>query len=355
MTATLSCYSFHSVKGGVGKSTLSTLTACALAHEHPTAHVVLVDMDLTGTSLADVLPLEAPSWEDVGPDEPINLLKNPVRFLNRDDSRACIRQRGLLPIGSKDVVGVPFLNDYLLFAPKVWDEVHDISPHAISWRLVDGPENLVVYPSSALPRDLVRALPVIYDEEHAAFLEGRLEHLLSAILKKHEEVFVVFDTPPTIPGLSHSILNMAFRLGGQEKISLAEDGIIAEQLEKATVDWNVRIVATQDMQDIRAAARWLGLVSDKHRTLVRLILNRASSGRQQREAHYRDALHDPSTTEREIEIETVEELSPILTNPIWIEEQKSLREIFQSENVPASVSGFLDRLTGDNDAIMGLE
>lgn len=356
MTAQLSCYSFHSVKGGVGKSTLSTLTACALAKEHPSAQVVLVDMDLTGTSLADVLPLEAPSWENIGPDEAIDLLKRPAGFSSRKDSRARIKKRGLLTIDSKKIVGVPFLNDYLLFEPKVWDEDHDISPLAISWRLAFGPNNLVVYPSSALPRDLARALPVIYDEEHAAFLEGRLEHLLSAILAKREEVFVVFDTPPTIPGLSHSILNMAFRLAGPKKIPLAkEDEFIPEHLQNANIDWNVRIVATQDMQDIRAAARWLELVPDEHQSLVRLLLNRASSERGQREDHYWHALRDPSITEGEVDIDTLESPNPILSNPIWVEEQKSLREIFQSETAPAWVSGFLDQVTGKPDVTMELE
>lgn len=356
MTAQLGCYSFHSVKGGVGKSTLSTLTACALAKEHPTAQVFLVDMDLTGTSLADVLPLEAPSWEGVGPDEPIDLLKRPAGFSSRNDSRARIKKREYLHVSTKEIVGVPFLNDYLLFEPKVWDEANDIQPDVISWRMVDGPQNLRVFPSSALPRDLTRALPVIYDEEHAAFLEGRLEYLLSGILTRHKEAFVVFDTPPTIPGLSHSILNMAFRLTGAKKIPLAEeDEFIPEQLKNANVTWNVRLVATQDIQDIRAASRWLEWVPDAHKTLVRLILNRAPSQHEERAAHYRIALRDPSIAESEVELDTVYSPNPILRDPIWVEEQKSLREIFQSETVPAWVSSFLDQVTGNNDVTMGLE
>ncbi len=122
MTSRLHCFSFHSVKGGVGKSTLSTFTACALAYEHPEAQVFLVDMDLTGTSLADVLPLEAPRWEGVGPDEPLDLLQRPDGFCSRLDSRKRMKTRGLSPSDSTVATGVPFLNDYLLFAPKKWDE-----------------------------------------------------------------------------------------------------------------------------------------------------------------------------------------------------------------------------------------
>lgn len=50
MTGALRCYSFHSVKGGVGKSTLSTFLALGLARRHPEAQVVLIDLDLTGMS-----------------------------------------------------------------------------------------------------------------------------------------------------------------------------------------------------------------------------------------------------------------------------------------------------------------
>lgn len=52
MTGTLRCTSFHSVKGGVGKSTLSTALACTLARRHPEDPVVLIDMDLKGGSQA---------------------------------------------------------------------------------------------------------------------------------------------------------------------------------------------------------------------------------------------------------------------------------------------------------------
>lgn len=357
MSAQLHCYSFHSVKGGVGKSTLSTLTACALAHECPDSRVILVDMDLTGTSLADVLPLEAPCWAEVAPDEPFDLSKPPHGFWSRIDSRIRMKRRALEAIDSKNTVGVPFLNDYLLFAPKIWDEEHDIQPVAISWRMVDGPDNLRVFPSSALPRDLMRALPVIYDEEHAAFLEARLEYLLSALAMEHQDTYVVFDTPPTIPGLSHSILNLAFRLSRKDKIPLAEDGSVPERLLKTRVDWNVRIVSTQDMQDIRAAARWLEWVPPEYQTLVRLTINRAWPEREQREEHFRQALRDPSDVagNSEIDLEGLENPNPMLNNPIWIEERGTMQEIFHRENSPPWVKSFLVRLTGDNDAEMGLE
>lgn len=357
MTSRLNCFSFHSVKGGVGKSTLSTFTACALAHEHPESQVYLVDMDLTGTSLADVLPLEAPRWDGVGPDEPLDMSKRPDGFHSRLDSRMRMKVRGSSQRDMTVAVGVPFLNDYLLFAPKTWNEEYDLHPVAMAWRMVDGPSNMRVFPSSALPRDLTRALPVIYDEEHAAFLEARLEHLLSYILKDEQESYIVFDTPPTIPGLSHSILNMAFRLSRSPKTPLAEDGIVPDRLEAAIIDWNVRIVATQDMQDVRAAARWLEWVHESDQHIVRLVINRAWKETQQREAYFYRALREPSDdSENNIgEFEPLGIPNPIVAAPIWIEEYGTMQTIFHEEKTPPRVKKLLNRLTGDDSEDMGLD
>jgi hypothetical protein len=43
--------------------------------------------------------------------------------------------------------------------------------------------------------------PVIFDEQHSAYLEGRLERFLSGLCQATQsEIEVVFDVPPTIPG-----------------------------------------------------------------------------------------------------------------------------------------------------------
>ncbi|WP_437525469.1 P-loop NTPase [Sorangium sp. So ce726] len=327
----LRCYSFHSVKGGVGKSTLSVLTAVALADANPRSRVYVVDMDLTGTSLADVLPLEAPAWERVGPRDRIDLLAEPKDFHAHDESSSRIEERGQAPTDITGAVSVPFLNDYLLFSPAKWDETMDIPPSAISWRLQDGPKNLRVLPSSALPRDLARALPVIYDEEHAAFLEGRLEYLFAALLHESEEVFVVFDTPPTIPGLSRSVLNLAFRLSNNPKTPLSEDGFMLPTLGEARVEWRAFLVATQDYQDVRAAARWLDLVRPEDPDILRLLLNRVHGQEEQGRELHEDALRDRSA-------------NPHVLNPIWIKEEVSLQTIFRGEDCPPIVRDVLLKL-----------
>lgn len=268
----LRCLSVHSVKGGVGKSTVATLAALALARRAPDTPVYLIDMDLTGTSLADVLPLEAPRWLKAGglPDPPTA----PTGFWGQAESRALADRRD--QEGTPDV---PFLNDYLLFATPDWYAEADMPPAAVCWRLVNGPENLRVVPSSALPADLEQTLPVIFDEQHSAYLEGRLERFLAGLCQEHSgEVVVVFDVPPTIPGLSRAVLSLGLRLGGARKQPLAEGGYIPEPLVERDVRARALMLTTLDLQDFRAMDRWMARVLPEEEALFQVVVNRVPQG-----------------------------------------------------------------------------
>lgn len=268
MTGELHCVSFHSVKGGVGKSTLSTLVAHGLACRHRDTPVVLIDFDLTGTSLSDVLPLCAPRWSKA-----VDLFAKPDGFDSVEDTKTCIEaRRG----GGDD--RVPYLNDFLLHADPDWSTERDVLPEALQWQMAGGPDNLSVIPSSALPEDLQRIVPVIFDEEHAAYLEARIEALLDMLVPAQGRRFVVFDTPPTIPGLSRSVLSLGFRLGGATKRPLADDGYIPPRLLAATVRWKLSMVVSRDLQDVRAAHRWMDSITPDEQELVRLVINRVPEG-----------------------------------------------------------------------------
>jgi hypothetical protein len=268
MRAQLRCFSFHSVKGGVGKSTLATLAARWLAEQTPDEPVWLVDMDLTGTSLADVLPLEAPAWEDGA----LPLQQPPTAHLTVEESRAGAELRS----DGEDPAFVPYLNDYLLYARKGWQEDQDPPPNHLAWRWAKGPENLRILPSSALPNDLAHILPVIFREDEAAFIEARLEWFLAALAEPDRRVTVVFDTPPTIPGLSRSVLSLAHRLTEEPKGFLSKDGGMPSRLEAAQVDFRAFLVTSLDEQDLRAMARWLALVPNRppSKAIVQVVVNR---------------------------------------------------------------------------------
>lgn len=339
MSGRLRCYSFHSVKGGVGKSTLSVLTALGLAQRG--AQVTLVDMDLTGTSLADVLPLEAPAWAGTEPSAALDLLKPPSGFLSHEETRERMELRDELasealeqnPEGAEALAPrcVPFLNDFLLFATPDWDEQRDVDIRTMLWRMQGVPqESLRVVPSSALPSDLDRTLPVIFDENHSGFLEGRLEYLLEALVPEEGEAVVVVDTPPTIPGLSRAVLSLALRLSREPKRPLADDGFMPERLQAARVEWTAFLVGSMDLQDIRAANRWLSQVGEEERPHVRFLVNRIQEGDEyQLQEMLRDKIgHDPN---------------PLLNAPAHVKDDRTLR-FFRSASVPVipeSALGFL--------------
>jgi len=268
----LRCFSFHSVKGGVGKSTLSSLCAASAAAtgDRP---VTLIDVDLTGTSLSDVLPLRAPvAVEDA--DGRLDLTRPPTGFHGRFESRQRIEDRGAPDMGSSPR-GVPYLNDFLLYQPQRWEDREQLCIDALEWDIEGGDENLKVIPSSALPADLEEILPVVYDEEHSAFLESRLEHLLAAIAERTDHTVVVLDTPPAVPGLSRSVLSLAIRLGLDGKRELSADGGTPQILLDIPITWTAFLVLTPDVQDLRAGARWLDAVGPDEEPVVRVVINKA--------------------------------------------------------------------------------
>ncbi len=245
----LRCYSFHSVKGGVGKSTLATACALALA-ERDGEPVVLIDMDLTGTSLGDVLKLEAPRWNAEHP--VLKALEGPSDgFSSHEETMERVRLRQ-----DEELRGVgapPYLNDFLLFPAPERVDIEDADPVGLLWRLQRGPEALRIIPSSALPRDVEAIVSVVYDEERTAFLQQRLEYLMEALLLLYRDepsLTLVFDTPPSIPGLSRAVLSLALRLGAQgDKRPIVPRRALPYELDNAEVRWIACLVATLDRQD----------------------------------------------------------------------------------------------------------
>lgn len=334
MTGALRCFSFHSVKGGVGKSTLSTFVAHGLARQGE--DVVLIDLDLTGTSLSDVLALEAPRWNG----DAIDLRSPPgAGYFDRAETLRRIATRDPSRL---ETMQVPYLNDFLLWSDPDWSTDRDVVPQALSWRVKEGPAKLAVIPSSALPADLERIIPVIFDEEHAAFLEARLEVLLDALVPPDGVRVVVIDTPPTIPGLSRSVLSLGLRLGRETKRALADDEYVPAQLRASPVSWQVGIVVSRDRQDLRAAERWLQLVEDADEQLFRLIVNRVPSGElDQIRAELFGGSLGPSGGQA---------LSfPTLSNfaePLLVSEDTGLQFFQRDGTTPSDMAELLAKLTG---------
>jgi hypothetical protein len=129
----LRCASFHSVKGGVGKSTLSYLVTRLLGERVKDGErVALVDADLTGTSLADALPLRAPRWRGVAVDDELPLGQVPDEWRPLDAARADLVARASHADGHARVV--PMLNDFLLWKKDRYDIDKDVHPEALFWK-----------------------------------------------------------------------------------------------------------------------------------------------------------------------------------------------------------------------------
>lgn len=266
------CYSFHSVKGGVGKSTLAICVALYLADQGK--RVTLIDLDAIGTSLVEGLPMCAPQLPNHLIDEPGHLLKRPTGMLTHHQTLLGIAARhhqGAM-LGSPPQEGtghfVPFLNDFLLLDEPV-ETGEDVPIDALSYRLQGDQtdarvRNLRLIPTSALPVDLEKILPRIQTEPDIGFIEGRLEILFDALLMHDEDVAVVFDTPPALPGLTRTILSLAFRLGRRgKKRALSSDNYIPSRVAETPISFQSFLVMTLDRQDVRAGHRWLQVLKSQ--------------------------------------------------------------------------------------------
>lgn len=270
-------WSFHSIKGGVGRSYLAVKKATELAAAHPREPVYLIDMDLTGTSLADGLPLCAPLLRGSSPLTPKKLQEaEVVGFSTVDETRALITQRHE---GAKDRtramkdLHVPFFNDFLLHVPAGDDYDEDVALEALCWRLEGGPKNLYVMPTSACPGDIERILPLVNDEDHAAFVEARLETLLARLLERDSKVTVVFDTMRGLFGVGRAVLSLGLRQVMSPKEPLSEGGYMSQTLQDASVTWAARFVTSPDVGAITATTRWLDIARASEKHSVRMVVN----------------------------------------------------------------------------------
>ncbi|MBI4701364.1 MAG: P-loop NTPase [Deltaproteobacteria bacterium] len=200
----LSLWCFCSVKGGVGKSALAVVCAKLLAARG--RGVVLVDGDMTGSSLADGLLLVAPKVAQ-GAGGAIDLEAPPTGEFH--DSKETRRLRAARRDGawSGQPPPPPFLNDVLAHLqtakgkPRVdallWRHEHD-----------DGVRYL---PSSSLRGDVARSLewlmPSSFDwvQALAWAVDGLVERL--GMLTD-----VVVDLPPGVWGFAHQMLVLASML-----------------------------------------------------------------------------------------------------------------------------------------------
>ena len=241
---TLRC--FCSAKGGVGKSTLAVASA-TLAQRR--GQCVLVDADLTGTSLADGLSLCAPrvALSDGGTMDLVAPATGEYLTLEETRKYRTLRRQSKRREHSDDPVPPPpYLNDALAFRGA--DNTKDCSMAAMLWRAETGGE-VGYLPSSSLDNDIDLALGWLYQEPHQDWVR-RLAWLLFMTAEQIPELSdIVIDLPPGLFAFSHATLALLAEIANRTELP---DGY--PDFEQVAV-WNVRpyLVTSQDRNDLVVA------------------------------------------------------------------------------------------------------
>lgn len=169
-------YSIHSQKGGVGKTSLAIAIA-GLEAIFNGKKVLLIDADLTGTSIKDVLGDNSIQYE----------------YIN------------------KVILAAP--NDFMKYTPIIskLKNKNSTTPgglHGLSYKsLID--QNIFFSPSSPDYNDVLEIIPLISQEDYLHFFKHRFEDVIVTAFNDGFEV-IILDLSPGFHGLSKNICDMMF-------------------------------------------------------------------------------------------------------------------------------------------------
>jgi len=174
-------YSIHSQKGGVGKTSIAIAIAgfeAIFNHKK----VLLIDADLTGTSIKDILRREKKKSE-----------KNPLTYT----------------FNNKLILAAPdtFEKNTPIFAPKKGaDSSFGLSKF---YNKSEIEPKIYFSPSSPLYEDILEIIPLISQEDYLHFFRHRFEDIIVAAMNEGFEIIII-DLPPGFYGLSKNICDMMF-------------------------------------------------------------------------------------------------------------------------------------------------
>ena len=259
---------FCSAKGGVGKSTLAVAAATLLAGQGK--RVVVLDLDMTGTSLADGLKLLAPDLP-VNADGTLDLTAvSSDRWLSLEATHLGRRERAL----AEDPRGrfILFLND--IFEPEgIAMESADklLQLEGLLWRN-ERDDGVRYLPSSPVARDVVDALYQLYIEEHDDW-ERQLSWLMYRLADQLPDLdVIVLDLPPGLHGFADRALHAAACLALNERADERSPPVREDLL------WKIRpvLVTSQDWNDLRTALDWHLLYDREQLPNVVPVVNRTT-------------------------------------------------------------------------------
>jgi hypothetical protein len=305
---TITLHAFCSAKGGVGKSTLAVAAARLLADKG--RKVVVIDADLTGTSLADGLRLCAPDVARLL-DGHLDFDAAPTgRHLTRDET---VKVRNARKDGGEwegQPPAPPYLNDVLIYDK---DE-HEARVEALCWKHESDDSGVLYLPSAPFRQDISIALGWLHNEEPFAWL-GRLMWLLDGMSEQMETLSdVVIDLPPGLFGFAHEALAMLSNLANATPFPSG----FPKWNQGGGITWkgNPLLITTLDHNDLIMALEY-ALKHAERLPHLQITLNRYAANR---ELELRETIHEHFGKALQVE----SRISPAAR----IDELGPLREIF---------------------------
>lgn len=214
MSRDISLHAFCSAKGGVGKSTLAVASALILKNDPARVRVpLLIDADLTGTSLADGLRLRAPNLQEKA-DGTLDLDADPAgpaysvsdTFSQRRRRNTLVFERGANFAG--EPLCIPFLNDALAYAPSQGRGPGDCRIDSLFW-IHEDDDGVLYLPSSSLPEDGMLALGWLYQQVEHDRLVCRLCWLLDEVIQRRPDITdIILDLSPGIQGVTRLMIDV---------------------------------------------------------------------------------------------------------------------------------------------------
>lgn len=255
---------FCSAKGGVGKSTLAVTCARLL----PPGRVVVIDADLTGTSLADGLRLQAPrlprpETDPEDKDRDNDLLDLEARFEGFHsvaETRSLRSQRWR----SQEAAArhLPFLNDALAYK----NPERECAIDQLLW-VHEADDGVQYLPSSPTRLDVAQALGWLYREENPLSWLRRVTWLIDELLRRKPEISdIVLDLPPGLVGFSHEIMMLLSALSKGQPLPPEYP-----EWSQESVRLNPFLVTSRDDNDLFVALEHLVLLRHHIPMLVPLL------------------------------------------------------------------------------------
>lgn len=302
-------HAFASTKGGVGKSTLAIAAAHWIAIKAGRGTPVVIDLDLTGSSLGDGLGLLAPNVET--DDDGRFAFDAPAHgWLPYSETRRRRHERSRLSTGG-GLSFLPYANDVLLA---------NQATNVGSWLWRDDNDSPIRYlPSSSLAIDIERSTRVLVGTPGPDWRDALISTIVE-IADAHPGVTdMILDLPPGTWGFAHAALAALRAL---------------EMTDYGGIDWSTNAI-------LIASADWNALVP----TLEYLVRNRRRLA-----TEMRPVVNRSTETPERVRTRARQALDPVLAklDPqnllFFLDEIRDLRSVFRGGQVVPDALNIADVL-----------